>query len=79
MTGYSPDFIERDYEVKSGDYFSRGWEIFKQYAWAFILFTLVTFLIAGLVSMLPSPLGLRTFGDNPLGGANILTNILSPI
>jgi hypothetical protein len=79
MTGYSPDFIERDYEVKIGDYFSRGWEIFKQYAWAFILFTLVTFLIAGLVSMLPSPLGLRTFGDNPLGGANILTNILSPI
>jgi uncharacterized membrane protein len=79
MTGFSSDFTDRDYEVKIGDYFSRGWEIFKQYAWAFVLFTLVTVLIAGLLSMLPSPLGLRTSGDDPLAGANILVNIISPI
>ena len=79
MTGFSTDLTERDYNVKIGDYFSRGWAIFKQYAWAFILFTLVTFLIAGLLSMLPSPLGIRVGEDNPLGGSNIIVNILSPI
>jgi hypothetical protein len=79
MTGFSSDFIERDYEVKIGEYFSRGWEIFKQYAWAFILFTLVTFLIAIVLSMLPSPLGMRATGDGGFGGGNILANILSPV
>ena len=79
MTGFSADFLERDYEVNIGNYFSRGWEIFKKYAWAFVLFTLVTFLIAGILSMFPSPLGLRTSGDDPFGGANLLINIISPI
>lgn len=80
MTGFSSDLTERDYEVKIGDYFSRGWDIFKQYAWAFIAFTLVTVLITGLLAViLPSPLGMRTGGDNPLGGSNIVANILSPV
>jgi len=79
MTEFSSDFTERDYEVNIGDYFSRGWEIFKQYAWAFVVFTLVTFLIALALSLLPSPLGMRASGDAAIGGGNILANILSPI
>jgi uncharacterized membrane protein len=79
MTGFSSDFADRDYEVKVGDYFSRGWEIFKQYAWAFILFTLVTFIIAGLLALLPSPLGVRSGSGDAMGGGNIVANILSPV
>jgi uncharacterized membrane protein len=79
MTEFSPEFADRDYDVKIGDYFSRGWEIFKQYAWAFILFTLLTFIITGVLTTLPSPLGMRAVGENSVGGGNILANILSPI
>lgn len=79
MTGFSPDLSNQDYDVKIGDYFSRGLAIFKQYAWAFVLFTLVTFLIGAVLAMLPHPLGVRTSGDNPFGGANLLSNILSPV
>lgn len=78
MTGFSSDFIDRDYEVKIGDYFNRGWEIFKQYPWAFVLFTLVTFFIAVALAMLPSPLGMTGSGEDSMGG-NFIFNIISPI
>jgi len=80
MSNFSAELSNRDYEVKIGQYFSRGWEIFKDYAWGFILFTLVSGLIIGLVSvLLPSPLGARGVDGEPFGGANIAANILSPI
>ncbi len=79
MTGFSSDFADRDYDVKIGDYFNRGWEIFKQYSWGFVLFTLVTFLIAVALAMLPGPLGMMGRGEDSMGGGNLIFNIISPI
>jgi uncharacterized membrane protein len=77
MSSFSADLLDRDYEVKIGEYFSRGWAIFKDYALGFILFTLVIFLIGGALSQLPSPLGMRTADGT--GGGNLIANILSPV
>jgi uncharacterized membrane protein len=80
MGNFNAELGNRDYEVKIGQYFSRGWEIFKDYAWGFILFTLVLGLMIGLISfLLPSPLGARGGDGEPFGGANLVANILSPI
>ncbi|MGF1571040.1 MAG: hypothetical protein ACFCVD_23685 [Nodosilinea sp.] len=77
MSGLSSDFSNRDYQVKIGDYFGRGWEIFKQNALQFVLFTLLLVVISALLSQLPSPIGARTSGDTP--GLNLAAGILSPI
>ncbi len=77
MSSFSADLLSRDYEVKIGDYFSRGWEIFKSYAWGFILYTLVLGLIAVLLSQLPAPLGTRS--EEEFAGGNLIFNILSPV
>ena len=78
MSSFSSDLINRDYEVKIGDYFSRGWEIFKQKALLFILFTLLLILIQIILAVLPYPLG-SSSENGPKGG--ILTfafNVISP-
>jgi uncharacterized membrane protein len=77
MSSFSADFLDRDYEVKIGEYFSRGWQIFKEYAWAYVAFTLVVGVIAIALSQLPSPLGTRTT-DGEMGGGNLIFNIISP-
>jgi uncharacterized membrane protein len=77
MTDFLSDLTSRDYEVKIGDYFSRGWEIFKPFAWGFIVFTVVMAAISVVVGMLPSPLGNGGFGeDGSVGIISTLYNIL---
>ena len=70
------DISDRDYEFKFGQYLSRGWEIFKSNALPFIGFTLLTFIINGLLSaLLPFPLGGGNFEDGQ-GGLGIVSSIL---
>lgn len=76
MSSFSSDFMNRNYEVRIGDYFSRGWEIFKSYAWGFILYTLIIGVISVLLSQLPAPLGTRS--EQNFAGGNLIFNILSP-
>ena len=64
----------QEYTVKIGQYFSRGWEIFRQYTWGFIGFLILTGLIYGIASRLPAPLGA---GENGEGG--IVNAVISPI
>lgn len=78
MSSFSPDILNRDYEVNIGGYFGRGWAIFKEFAWGYILFTVVMGVIAAALSQLPSPLGLRS-GDGGMSGGNLIFNILSPV
>lgn len=78
MSSFSADLVDRDYEVKIGEYFSRGWEIFKAKAPLFILFTFVLVLIQVVISVLPFPLGARS-EDGPGGGIlNLAFNIVAP-
>ncbi|QQE64040.1 hypothetical protein GFS31_07120 [Leptolyngbya sp. BL0902] len=77
MSSFNADLLNRDYEVKIGEYFGRGWAIFKEFAWGYILFTLVIGIISGLLSQLPSPLGMRA-PEGELGGGNLLFSIISP-
>lgn len=79
MSSFSTDLFNRDYEVKIGEYFSRGWAIFKQKAVLFILYTLLLAVILGLLAQLPSPVGMRSSGEDAVGGGNIIANILLPI
>ncbi|PZU93728.1 MAG: hypothetical protein DCF32_23100 [Leptolyngbya sp.] len=78
MSSFSSDLTSRDYEVKIGDYFSRGWEIFKAKAPLFILFTLLLVLIQIVISILPTPIGTRS-ADGPTGGIlSLAFNIVAP-
>jgi uncharacterized membrane protein len=79
MTDFSADLTSRDYEVKIGDYFSRGWEIFKQYAWGFILFTFLIGALSVIVSILPSPLGSGGSDGGSIGLGNIVLFFIGPI
>lgn len=74
MSGFSSDPLPQDYTVKIGNYFGRGWAIFKEYAWAFVVFTLVSVAIAVLTSLLPFPLG-----RNEDGQGGLVNAIISPI
>jgi uncharacterized membrane protein len=77
MNDFSADLLSRDYEVKIGEYFGRGWAIFKEFAWGYILFILVIVAISTLLSQLPAPLGMR--GDEgSFAGGNLIFNIISP-
>ena len=71
MTANEP----HDFIVNVGQYFSRGWEIFSQYAWGFIGFFIITIIISGIASTLPGPLGVGEDGK----GTGIINTILSPI
>ncbi|NJL46726.1 MAG: hypothetical protein HC929_03515 [Leptolyngbyaceae cyanobacterium SM2_5_2] len=79
MSNFSADLSHQDYEVKIGDYFSRGWAIFKDYAWGFILFTFVLALINAVLSRLPSPLGMGMPEDSQGQGLNLVASILNPV
>jgi hypothetical protein len=79
MSSFSSDVTDHNFEVKISEYFGRGWTLFKANAVQFILYTLLLAVILGVLAQLPSPLGGRTGGDNPVGGANIIGNILMPI
>lgn len=74
MSNFIQDSENRDYTVKIGRYFSRGWGLFKQYAPAFIGFFIVVAIIGALASRLPPPLGLD---EDRRGG--LVSAVLSPI
>lgn len=74
MSNYTPNINNQEYELKIGQYFSRGWEIFKQYPWGFIGFFLLTLLISMASSMLPFPLG-----TNKDGGGGIVNLVITPV
>ncbi|WP_035987939.1 hypothetical protein [Leptolyngbya sp. KIOST-1] len=78
MSSFSSDLTARDYDVKIGDYFNRGWEIFKQKAPLFILFTLLLFVIQVIISALPYPLGSRSDEPVPGGILNFAFNVVTP-
>lgn len=70
------DFSDRNYDFKMGQYFSRGWELFKRNALQFIGFTLlVVVVLGGLSFLLPYPLGSGNVDEGQTGG-NIISNIL---
>lgn len=68
MSSFNPDIVSRDYEVNIGAYFSRGWEIFKQYAIGFIMFVALLAVIGIVLGLLPAPLG----NGGAEGGTGIL-------
>jgi uncharacterized membrane protein len=78
MSSFSSDLTDRDYDVKIGDYFSRGWEIFKQKAPLFILFTLLLFIIQVVIAVLPYPLGSNSDEPVPGGILNFAFNVITP-
>ncbi|MBE9112069.1 hypothetical protein IQ273_21930 [Nodosilinea sp. LEGE 07298] len=78
MSSFSSDLTDRDYDVKIGDYFSRGWEIFKQKASLFILFTLLLFIIQVVIAVLPYPLGSNSDEPVPGGILNFAFNVITP-
>jgi uncharacterized membrane protein len=80
VSSFSSDLTNRDYDVKIGDYFSRGWEIFKAKAPLFILFTVLLVLIQVVLSFLPYPLGANK-GDESAGGGilNFVFNVIAPV
>lgn len=45
--------ITNGYEFKLGQYFSKGFEIFKKNPGGFIIFTIVSFLISAIISFIP--------------------------
>lgn len=66
--------LKQNYTFKTGQYFQRGWQIFKQYLWQFIGFTVLVIIISAFTSRLPYPLGINEDGQ---GG--IINGILSPV
>ncbi|MDX2239525.1 MAG: hypothetical protein NW224_02470 [Leptolyngbyaceae cyanobacterium bins.302] len=66
--------VDRNYNLDIGEYFNRGWELFKQYALPFVGFLLLVLIIGGVLSRLPYPLGLN---EDRQGG--IVNSIISPI
>ena len=80
MSSFSSDLTNRDYEVKIGSYFGRGWEIFKAKAPLFVLFTLLLIVIQGVISLLPFPLGAGGGEDAPGGGIlSFVYSIVTPV
>lgn len=78
MSSFSSDLTGRDYEVKIGDYFSRGWEIFKAKALLFVLFTLLLVVIQIVISILPAPIGTRGEDGASGGILSLAFNIVAP-
>ncbi len=79
MSSAGQNLNNRDYTVEIGQYFSRGWEIFKQYAWGFIGFAVVIFLVTAVASKLPAPLGVGISEEGESSGGGIVNGILSPV
>lgn len=74
MSTSAQSIADRDYSLKIGEYFSRGWDLFKQYALPFVGFLFLVVIIGGMLSRLPYPLGLN---EDRQGG--IVNSIISPI
>jgi hypothetical protein len=73
------DMGNRDYDFKMGQYFSRGWDLFKAKALQFIGFLVLIVVVLGIISfILPYPLGSGNLDDGQTGG-NIVSNILSAL
>ncbi|BAU63962.1 hypothetical protein STA3757_13310 [Stanieria sp. NIES-3757] len=66
--------LKQNYTFKTGQYFQRGWQIFQQYLWQFIGFTVLVIVISAFTARLPYPLGINEDGQ---GG--IINGILSPV
>ncbi|TVQ13409.1 MAG: hypothetical protein EA368_02265 [Leptolyngbya sp. DLM2.Bin27] len=78
MSSFSSDLVNRNYEVNIGNYFSRGWELFKQQAPLFVLYTLLLLLIQIIISVLPFPLGAGGEEDQPGGILTLAYNVIAP-
>ncbi|MBD0335059.1 MAG: hypothetical protein ICV62_06195 [Cyanobacteria bacterium Co-bin13] len=63
MSSFSSNLSDRDYTVSIGQYFGRGWEIFKQFAGAFVVYTLLLTIVAIVIANLPAPLGNGSEGE----------------
>jgi hypothetical protein len=74
MSNSAQSITDRTYNVKIGDYFSRGWDLFKQYALPFIGFLLLAGLISIAASRLPAPLG-----ANAKGQGGLVNAVISPV
>lgn len=73
------DISNRDYDFEMGQYFGRGWEIFKANALPFVGFTFLVVVVSVAISfILPYPLGSGDPNAGQLGG-NIVGNILSAL
>ncbi|MDX2228550.1 MAG: hypothetical protein NW220_02855 [Leptolyngbyaceae cyanobacterium bins.349] len=74
MSNSAQAIADRNYSLEIGEYFSRGWDLFKQYALPFVGYLLLTALIGIVASRLPAPLG-----ANEEGRGGIVNGVLSPI
>jgi hypothetical protein len=74
MTNSPQDIVDRNYSLNIGNYFGRGWDLFKQYALPFIGFLVLVIAFGVVASKLPFPLG-----NNENGQGGIVSSILSPI
>ncbi|WOD37448.1 hypothetical protein [Nodosilinea sp. E11] len=79
MSSFSSDLSSRDYTVNIGDYFGRGWSIFKQQALLFVLFTVMLVAIQVVIAILPFPLGARSEEGGVGGILNVAFNVISPV
>ena len=55
MSNYLPTISNKKYNVKIGQYFSRGWEIFCHYPWGFIGFLILVILMNVIIPKFPTP------------------------
>lgn len=74
MSNSAQSIASQNYQFKMGDYFSRGWDLFKQYALPFVGFTLLLIAFSIIASLLPYPLGIN---EKRQGG--LLNAVISPI
>ena len=74
MNNYISEISDREYSVKIKQYFIRGWEIFEEYTWGFIGFSIITILFSTIVSQVPALLGSK---EDWVG--DIFDFILTPI
>lgn len=74
MSNSAQSIVDKNYSLEIGDYFSRGWDLFKKYALPFIGFLLITALIGIVAAKLPAPLG-----ADEKGRGGIVNAVLSPI
>jgi len=74
MSNSAQSIVDKNYSLEIGTYFSRGWDLFKQYALPFVGFLLLTALIGFAASKLPVPLG-----ADEKGRGGIVNAVLSPI
>ena len=73
MSNNTPHIKNQKYSVNIEQYFSRGWEIFKQYPGGFIGFLLLTFVISIFFSFLAISV------KNTHGIVSIANFVLNPI